>query len=73
MDSKKDTKKKKSSARHEEKKKINILGFADGKDRLTFIVQFSDDTKFYTVYAESLLSKYQTEVINFLESHISFS
>ena len=69
----KDSKKSKKSSVPEEKKKIKIIGFVSGTERLTFVVQFKDDPKFYTILAEKLLPKYQIDVINFLESHVTFS
>lgn len=73
MEGKKDSKKKKNSSHADEKKEIHILGFVDGTDRLTLAVQFKDDPKFYTVLAENLLPKYQSDLINFLESRLNFS
>lgn len=72
-ESKKDSKKKKRSGPQEEKKKINILGFVNGSNRLTLAVQFKDDPKYYTILAENLLPRYQLDLIKFLESHITFS
>lgn len=70
---KKDSKKKKRSGTQEEKKKINILGFVNGSNRLTLAVQFKDDPKYYTILAENLLPRYQLDLIKFLESNITFS
>lgn len=70
---KKESKIKKRSGSSDEQKKINIIGFVDGCNRLTLAVQFKGDPKFYTVLAENLLPRYQLDLIRFLESHVAFS